>query len=1366
MLVLPFRKTLRLSQWLVVLLLGVLTTTSSQAQTCEDALSGTVYVGTGAGAPAYANFKALYDDINAHGLADDLTVLVQSNVTETATALLNAIANPCDVEDLSITIQPAANEQYLISTAQAAVMMQLNGVANLTIDGSYAGAGRYFTFRHTIAGQSVLTLSNGTNNCQLLNSVIEASSSTTIAVRIGNASGSAITDITIDGNHIRNRSDITQDANSLYRIGIVSVGGGAAAKNERISITNNLFSGFSQSGIDIGTQTSIASSGNIEYYLGASAFAGTNNGSYFTISNNKFYFPVSLSLGHVCIPLKFNPGASSHSNVISGNVIGGNNSSNTGTMVYPSNNGFSGIYVGVGGTTDAEATIISDNIVQNISLTGLNSTWQRFVGIETVGVSRVKILNNTIGSLTQNNSIVASSNGFANYQFISWLYGIWNYSTAEAHIEGNIVSNMNSTASAGITATSGIRVGARENWNAVAPTTLLVIIAGKVKVNDNIVANLTTPSKSWRNTSTMAPQHPGALSGIVVISNAQNNEINNNQVYNLRNTVPGVLHRSTSVVGIAVDGSGVSGHDATGMISGNSVYDLKNEHQNNGNINDRPEVIGISLGMMIGVTASGTTQGRGNYVLSNNMISLAPVTPDNSTMVVGIMDQTQSPSVTTVYNNTVYIGGSGINSLHPSAAYFKFPNRNRAGFTDMTNSYAMAGLINSTPNYQGNYNFLSSVSSAQMTSWQNVAGTLGAWRTATGGNDVNSTFAVVTNANSTTTTINPGELFVDKLNDLHLQLTPDALYPHAFVYGLGQPLAAITDDIDGEDRHAEYPCMGADEIELICNELELITDLPTIHMGCYDNNTTLYVELEGSFPRFITWEMSTNGGVTWTTVNNGGKYSGAKTTALTINTPTTNMIGTKYRITVSNMCSMIVSSVASLDLKICPPNDNPSNTNPSLSSSTYVYPNNIQLTDNTTGATVNMATGTRDLWYRFNAMSSAVSIKVSSTVIDPVIYLFDASNMSTPVDTENLITGTGTEIMNFNGLVEGNLYRIAVASASEVDGEFKLVVQHLRKPQCSVTTEVSLCELLYTTVTGAHSITYQFTNVSTNAVTSYTGTGNSMLASAASAALRYGSIYSAQYTANYNLQNGLGEAETIEVPNTQTCSITIGAHREVVVKVNNRCSSGAVLTRAGYLSGEFVGAGGMCNITGFEYEFTPVANCAGDDPQVLDKFSKTISSATPYMSLTYVFNHMSLASNPNLGYWSVKIRPRFAGYSGVYGQPFVVAVNGTAPVAGMAVNDAPVANAITSSNNAMDANIYPNPNNGELVNLNITGINSNEVYVRIMDSMGREVYTNRYAVDGSLNTMVSFSKSLSQGIYMVEMRAGETVKTQRMVVTK
>ena len=77
-------------------------------------------------------------------------------------------------------------------------------------------------------------------------------------------------------------------------------------------------------------------------------------------------------------------------------------------------------------------------------------------------------------------------------------------------------------------------------------------------------------------------------------------------------------------------------------------------------------------------------------------------------------------------------------------------------------------------------------------------------------------------------------------------------------------------------------------------------------------------------------------------------------------------------------------------------------------------------------------------------------------------------------------------------------------------------------------------------------------------------------------------------------------------------------------------------------------------------------------------------------------------------------------------------------------------NTLDSEEVAVSANIYPNPNNGDVVNINITDITSDNVFIRIFDNMGRVVYVNRFTVDGSLNTNVTFAKPLANGLYMVE----------------
>ena len=87
------------------------------------------------------------------------------------------------------------------------------------------------------------------------------------------------------------------------------------------------------------------------------------------------------------------------------------------------------------------------------------------------------------------------------------------------------------------------------------------------------------------------------------------------------------------------------------------------------------------------------------------------------------------------------------------------------------------------------------------------------------------------------------------------------------------------------------------------------------------------------------------------------------------------------------------------------------------------------------------------------------------------------------------------------------------------------------------------------------------------------------------------------------------------------------------------------------------------------------------------------------------------------------------------------------------------------SENGVTTTIYPNPNNGQTVNFSISGMDGS-LYLKVSDATGREVYNNRYMVEGSLNTTLDFGQSLADGVYMVEMLQNGELKTMRMVVSK
>jgi hypothetical protein len=88
-----------------------------------------------------------------------------------------------------------------------------------------------------------------------------------------------------------------------------------------------------------------------------------------------------------------------------------------------------------------------------------------------------------------------------------------------------------------------------------------------------------------------------------------------------------------------------------------------------------------------------------------------------------------------------------------------------------------------------------------------------------------------------------------------------------------------------------------------------------------------------------------------------------------------------------------------------------------------------------------------------------------------------------------------------------------------------------------------------------------------------------------------------------------------------------------------------------------------------------------------------------------------------------------------------------------------------SINGDVVTSIFPNPNNGQSVNLSVVGMEG-ELQVRIVDATGRMVYANRYIVEGSINTSIDFGQTLAGGVYMVEMIQNGDMQTMRMVVNR
>ncbi|MBX7052914.1 MAG: T9SS type A sorting domain-containing protein [Flavobacteriales bacterium] len=455
-------------------------------------------------------------------------------------------------------------------------------------------------------------------------------------------------------------------------------------------------------------------------------------------------------------------------------------------------------------------------------------------------------------------------------------------------------------------------------------------------------------------------------------------------------------------------------------------------------------------------------------------------------------------------------------------------------------------------------------------------------------------------------------------------------------------------------------------------------------------------------------------------------------------------------------------------------NDSPYSAATVYYSSNVAFPNCYAISGTTATAGDSPQSTTfsgNDVWYKFTAQSSAVSITLSSTTADDVIELYAKTGTQftlMPGGTENASSGSNDfERLNYSGLTPGTTYYISVGSANgATSGAFTLCIQHLMPSGCAYSIPAGgfpLCGSYKAIYRGATaqgvSYNFSFTGVGGGAsgTTSLNGTNGLITLSHPSLALRYGGIYDVAVHVNYALQNSAGTTEVITVNGTSTStncsSVTMASQPAIEVKLSQRCP--AVLLRSHYLIGTpSGGSGNACGATSYTYEFTPIDGCGGSATGMLTEY--TTSLASPYLALGV------LPSLGSQGAWRVRIRPNFAYGLGSYGPPQDILVNGTANSATLENQGLEQAEK-SLWNNSLSA-VYPNPCHGDLININLSDINEDVVDVRIVNQLGQVVYQNRFSVDGSLNTMIVFSETLSSGLYFAEFNHGTHSEREAFVV--
>jgi hypothetical protein len=196
---------------------------------------------------SYATLKEAFDAINAGTHTGAVTIGINANLTETASAVLNASGSG-GANYTSVVITPIGGVARTIEGTIVGSVIKLNGADNVTIDGRIGGTGRNLTVRNNSTATATAAIwlasiaaGNGASNNVIRNLEIAAgasanvNTSTTIGVYMG---GTTISLTSTDGNDNDNNQFI---ANRITRARYgLATRGVTTNNNEGLVITDNI----------------------------------------------------------------------------------------------------------------------------------------------------------------------------------------------------------------------------------------------------------------------------------------------------------------------------------------------------------------------------------------------------------------------------------------------------------------------------------------------------------------------------------------------------------------------------------------------------------------------------------------------------------------------------------------------------------------------------------------------------------------------------------------------------------------------------------------------------------------------------------------------------------------------------------------------------------------------------------------------------------------------------------------------------------------------------------------------------------------------------------------------------------------------
>ncbi|MFZ4706095.1 MAG: beta strand repeat-containing protein, partial [Bacteroidales bacterium] len=595
----------------------------------------------GASGANYSTLKAAFDAINTGAIKGAIILQITGSTSETNTAALNA-SGTLGSSYTSVTIFPTVTGKT-ISGNMAIPLIQLNGAANVTIDGRVDQTGvknLVITNTNTGTGSSTIRFVNSAANNTVKYCTIKGSGTNSgggVLLFSSSASGNG------NNNNIIDNNNITSDAAGRPCNAIFSSGSSGRENSGNIISNNTIYDFLSQ---DYSARGVNIASNSIDWTISGNSFYETTT-IVPAASNNYNVISISTSVSHL----------------ISGNYIGGS-APFCGGSPLTINSSFAhyfyGIYISGGAGTPVT---VQNNIIQNINYTSTCSNpWD---GIY-LASGNINVTGNTIGATTGTGSIIISTpnasatttisggvvtainlvgggSGFTTAPIVTFsVSGSTTSATATSTISGGVVTGFTITnGGAGYTSAPSVNINAS---NYSTSHGIRHLSTGTVTISNNNIGSITTVGNNTYSHCFESIVISGAAPSITITNNLIGSLTTANSIQTSSAAASSLLKQDTRgvLMNAAVPLTTISGNtfaNLTSYYTGNSVSKLDGICTYSGSSNTiqnniiRNLTTGSSSIIVKGIEEMVQTSGTNQTITGNTIFNLSNT---NTTALVAV----------------------------------------------------------------------------------------------------------------------------------------------------------------------------------------------------------------------------------------------------------------------------------------------------------------------------------------------------------------------------------------------------------------------------------------------------------------------------------------------------------------------------------------------------------------------------------------------------------------------------------------------------------------------------------------------------------------------------------------------------------